>query len=561
MAEQIIPRPCKRRQQSTQGQLPSDTLQHPSKKQKLSYPTRPPPTFWDNLSEIPLIRSALRELDRRDTKNTYSAHSWRRQQASHSTRRAANTRSQLSATDFLGRCTQTCVRSIQRSARHGGPDLSDLRGVCRHQTFLVTPANLPLPQYSGSCGVSKHRMSSSQSSLGRRKWGSGSLSKSTNTSNTKTTKSTGLYDCAFQQHLIDFGIYPDEYEYPDGRVPPGPDNIDEISLALARLRPSLSPSRFSDEDFRKFKRANAHAAKERQVTTSVIPIIEGHVEDHKCVAGEIPFTNLDHLTDGSLVSGNPDLYYGARPEQLNRQVRTELSGHITPSTQQDLPVVPTFFLAAKGPDGSLAVAGRQACYDGALGARGIHSLQSYGRGQPAFDNKAYTLTSIYHGGQLKIYTSHPIQPASPGARPGYAMTEVNSLSLTGNAESFRRGARAYRNARDWAKKQRDEVIRHANEAANLKIGASPLHDNPALSSTARDSADDTFGQASQSTLTPVIRDSNAPASFDDSDNSADELSMDSGPLAKRSRGPQKASDRGEVRRLRSQRGGKSEKRS
>jgi hypothetical protein len=57
-----------------------------------------------------------------------------------------------------------------------------------------------------------------------------------------------------------------------------------------------------------------------------------------------------------------------------------------PFTQQDLPIAPNFFLAAKGPDGSASVAKRQACYDGALGARGIHSLQEYGKDEPVFDN-------------------------------------------------------------------------------------------------------------------------------------------------------------------------------
>lgn len=96
------------------------------------------------------------------------------------------------------------------------------------------------------------------------------------------------------------------------------------------------------------------------------------------MAGEVPFTNLDHLTDGTLVPENPDLYYGARPEQLDREVRRELDVHVIPSTQQDLPIALNFFLEVKGPDGSLSVPSRQACYDGDLVARGIHSLQSYG---------------------------------------------------------------------------------------------------------------------------------------------------------------------------------------
>lgn len=110
----------------------------------------------------------------------------------------------------------------------------------------------------------------------------------------------------------------------------------------------------------------------------MIPIIEGDIKDAKYVSGGIPFINLDHLTDGTLIPSNPDIYYGARPEQLNRRVRDELSSYIIPLTQTDLPVAPNFFLAVKGPDGSAAVAKRQASYDGALGARGIHILRSYG---------------------------------------------------------------------------------------------------------------------------------------------------------------------------------------
>jgi hypothetical protein len=64
--------------------------------------------------------------------------------------------------------------------------------------------------------------------------------------------------------------------------------------------------------------ADADASEERQVTESVIPFIEGKIADSKCVAGGIPFRNLDHLTDGTLVPGNPDR--GARPEQLDRRI-------------------------------------------------------------------------------------------------------------------------------------------------------------------------------------------------------------------------------------------------
>ncbi|KAI0388256.1 hypothetical protein F5Y17DRAFT_249026 [Xylariaceae sp. FL0594] len=505
---------------SNKRRAPSDstTANEPSpKKQKLAHPIRPPPAFWDNLSDVPLTRSALRELERRNAAAaslptpTVCPRLPRRPV----TRRTVSEQKNLactsvqSAAQYIRRCGQTERRRIRSFARQGGPDLSDLR------TYHYEPTAI----------ASLSAMSSRPSSLGRRKRSSASPSKkSTLTPQTTSTKSTGPYDRAFQQHLIDHGIYPDGYEYPDGKTPPQPDNLDGILYALAQPRPSLSPSRFSDGDFRQFKRADTHASKEWQVTSTVIPIIEGDVRDTKCVSGQIPFTNLDHLTDGSLVPGNPDRYYGARPEQLDQQVRRELNGYIVPSTQHDLPIVPNFFLAVKGPDGSLAVAERQACYDGALGARGIRSLRTYGDMEPGPDNKAYTITSTYHGGQLKMYTSHPFPPASPGASGGYVTTQVNSWSMTGNASNFRQGATAYRNARDWAKKMRDEAIKKANETwTRDKPSPSAPPDDPALSFA-----------SSQKTLTQFRFDSNATSSFGDSDTSADELGLDMSP-AKRTR--------------------------
>ena len=71
-------------------------------------------------------------------------------------------------------------------------------------------------------------MSSRASSISRRK--RGSTASRTGTSGTSITKtSTGPYDRAYLQHLIDHGILPDLYEYPDGRIPPEPDNMRESS--------------------------------------------------------------------------------------------------------------------------------------------------------------------------------------------------------------------------------------------------------------------------------------------------------------------------------------------
>lgn len=294
------------------------------------------------------------------------------------------------------------------------------------------------------------------------------------TSNTTTTRSTGPYDRAFQQHLIDYSIFPPGYEYPDGRELPEPENMDEIRQALRQPRASLSPSRFTKEDFKKFRRADDHASKESRVIASVIPIIEGDPGDRRCVASDVPFSNLDHLTDGSLVAAKPDLYYGARPEKLHRRVRQELSDLIVPSSQEDLPVAPNNFVEVKGPDGSLSVSTRQAQYDVALGSRGLHSLRSYGAAEPCYDNKAYSLAWTYHGGTLKAYASHPIPPSTPGAPPGYVMTQIRAFAMTDDPGTFRQGAAAYRNGKDWTRKQRDEAIAQANnKATSIEVADKP----------------------------------------------------------------------------------------
>lgn len=134
--------------------------------------------------------------------------------------------------------------------------------------------------------------------------------------------------------------------------------MEEILERLVRPRDSLSEALFTEEHFRGFKRADTFAAKEHQVVTCVIPYIEGdnHNRDIMCDLGEISFTNLQSSTDQPMVAAKPDFSYGARPEKLDHEVYEMLNTYIVPSTQGDFAILPNFFLAVKGPDGTLAVA-------------------------------------------------------------------------------------------------------------------------------------------------------------------------------------------------------------
>jgi hypothetical protein len=190
---------------------------------------------------------------------------------------------------------------------------------------------------------------------------------------------------------------------------------------------------------------HALASKEKQVTESVIPVIEGKIINARCVAGGIPFKNLDHLTDGTPVPGNPINIMVYVLDSLIARYESSLMVISCLQLKRTFQFALIFFLAAKGPDGSLAVAGRQACYDGTLGARGIHSLQNYGKDEPLYNNNAGTIIPIYHGGQLKMFTTHLGRPAKSGDRSEYYMTQINTWGMTGNVETFRQGAVCYRN--------------------------------------------------------------------------------------------------------------------
>ena len=318
-----------------------------------------------------------------------------------------------------------------------------------------------------------------------------------------------------EQKLIDGGIYPYGYEYPDDRVPPKPDNWASINARLARPRASLSPSTFSDEKHEQFVRADARTSRERSGTSRVVPYIEGELKPGEYPQEGVLFANMEPLlqpTEGgyTLPRAKPDFYYGTRPGQLDRRVRDDLSATIVPSRQDSLPVAPNFFLEAKGPSGIGAVAKRQACYDGAHGARAMQSLQSYKTENLIYDNNTYTLSSIYSDGTLKMYAHHSRQPDGPGTRPEYYMHQIRSFAMTDTPETFRQGATAFRNARDWTEEQRNTFITQANTRVSTTVPLTEESSSLSFASTVE-----------------------AEDAYSDSETSADELSLDIQSIAKR----------------------------
>ena len=275
--------------------------------------------------------------------------------------------------------------------------------------------------------------------------------------NTKPTTYSSK-DPAFEQELIDNGIYP----YNRG---PKPDNWEEIQGRLAQPRSSLSPSQFSNGAFEAFQLKNDEAATEAEVMSQVFPMIMG--------SSNIPsgynqvFNNLKPLGN-HISSAQPDYYNGSRPSEVRPKVRNDLEEYIIPSSQRHRHALPNFFTEAKGQDGIASIAKRQITQDLAVGARGMLMMQSYELEEPVFDGKAHTFGSTYHGGTgtLQMYAMHPTEPRDAGGKPEYHTTKIDGYDLTGNATTCRQGIGAWRNLRDLAKERRDEFIARANERAD-----------------------------------------------------------------------------------------------
>ena len=104
-------------------------------------------------------------------------------------------------------------------------------------------------------------------------------------------------------------------------------------------------------------------------------------------------------------------------------------------------------------------------HNGAAGARGMLHLQNYDSATPVYDGNAYTISSTYLDGQLKMYATHPGPLANGAGEPQYYITQLGAYAMTHSLDTFRQGASAYRNGREWTRRQRDAFIANANAVA------------------------------------------------------------------------------------------------
>ncbi len=254
------------------------------------------------------------------------------------------------------------------------------------------------------------------------------------------------------------------------------DNADNASGAKNR-------DAVTEDDFAALQAACDRIRDEDDVVASILPLIAGPSDwiDH-APAHNVLFKNMAPLTNNAIVTLKPDLYYGAPPEQLAPNVRAVLGAHIVPTTAAlDRPLLPNFFVEFKGPNGTDAVALRQVRYDGAVGARAMHSLQNYAAvcdGVPPaahiYDGRIRTLSATVFGDMLRVFGHHVTAPAPGTSRPTYHISRLGGWLLSDDFEQFRQGVLAFRGARDMARRFRDELIAAANLAAGATVAVGEL---------------------------------------------------------------------------------------
>lgn len=159
------------------------------------------------------------------------------------------------------------------------------------------------------------------------KWSSSRATRSSS-KNSSTTVSSGyiarrrtpsrssgrsrVYDRHFQQHLEDNDILP-----PSNKLKPA--NWKEINRHLAEPRSSLSPSRYTDEDFEELKEASERHLHEQTAEIQALPKIQGEINFP--AIHNVIFNILGPLIPAvDLACAKPDAYHESAPKKTKKNI-------------------------------------------------------------------------------------------------------------------------------------------------------------------------------------------------------------------------------------------------
>lgn len=295
---------------------------------------------------------------------------------------------------------------------------------------------------------------------------------------TSTSKS-GPYKSDFREHLIDHHVLPLNYD--EVEAPEPPENMEDIRDALKRERTwapdfDIKARAFRDR-FRKAKNENDIIA---LLSLESIPAETTTIRKSNVISLDQSWSGLKTLTDGTIKAGKPDLAFATRANTLKPPIRKELGDKILPTILKEF-VCPNFMVAAKGPSGTQGVNDLQAVHVGALAARGMNALWSYGNRTETVNAEldtrkiARTVTCTWLAGTFTMYATYcqdhlgvedesEHSTSTSSAFPTYHTSLIGAWVLhTVEDEELKKGFAAYLNGIEWAQRQREEAIERANK--------------------------------------------------------------------------------------------------
>jgi hypothetical protein len=178
------------------------------------------------------------------------------------------------------------------------------------------------------------------------------------------------------------------------------------------------------------------------------------------------------LAEKDFKDAKPDYYEGIHPKNIESEVKRNLSEMIIPSVKRATtnPAAPNFFLELKTDEMRGIVVTLQCVMDGVLGARCMHSLQSYQMEEPVYDGNAYTFSVSYYRQELRLYAIRVQPPSSDSSKPQYEVVQLEWFPMEAK-DSFLPAIKAYRNIRELAEEYRKRFVRIANSrVSNPTLG-------------------------------------------------------------------------------------------
>ncbi|KAN0068373.1 hypothetical protein V8E54_013569 [Elaphomyces granulatus] len=282
------------------------------------------------------------------------------------------------------------------------------------------------------------------------------------------------YDKNFEQTLEDIGIH-----LGDRQLEPMPNNVEGMKVALGKQVSQTDEGLLNTLRLDRFRRIFAGGLNVNRMKAETFRILATlHVPGDRPAVG-VDLDNFSGLQGNTLATARPDQYYGLykrhlKPEDLTDlgPIIASLNHEIVPSQDDNQPILPNLFVEFKvGNELMPTVSLRQVCHYGALGARAMQHLKSYGQPSLIFDNVASAFTVTICNGVLDIYTHH-LTPASSNPDLPFEchMTHVERWDMKDNLTTLNAGVRAFRHVRVYAKTRRNKLINSKLE----EIRATPI---------------------------------------------------------------------------------------